>query len=404
MPATPRCGPTWGILSPVRSPRPSDLHGPAPSPGRDGTDTRVAALLLAVLLVTGGATGLGNLALDGVVGDGGTRTVYAATMAACLLAAVPLLVLRRIGQWQTFGLVLLGDAVYAVVALCIEDPVRYATPLMLLFPSVVAAWFLRPWMLAVNLLVTPLAVLVAMWSSYPDPVALAVQVAVHAGMLDLASVGVGVLRRRERRLLAATAALSRRDPLTGLANRRHLVEQAPRAWRQARREGVRLAAMVIDLDHFKQVNDVHGHAVGDAVLQSVARALADTVRPSDVLARLGGEELVVLGIVGDPGEAGRLAERLRLAVAGARTGDGHAVTASIGIALTRPVDGEDAAAALWWLIDRADAAMYVAKQGGRDQVAGSSPPRPRPMPDDERLGPPTVPGPALPGPAPADAG
>jgi diguanylate cyclase (GGDEF)-like protein len=383
---------------------PAGPHGlPLPA-ASGGTEGRVAALLLAVLLVTGGGMGLVNLALDGVIREGPARPVYAATMAACLLMAVPLLVRRRVGREQTFGLVLLGDLVYVVVALCTEDPVRYATPLMLLFPSLVAAWFLRPWMLAVNMVATPLAVLVAMWSSYPDPVALAVQVGVGAGMLDLVSFAVNVLRRRERRLLAAAEALVLRDPLTGLANRRHLVEQAPRTWRQARREGLRVAAMVIDLDHFKQVNDVHGHAVGDAVLQSVARALADTVRPSDVLARLGGEELVVLGIVGDPGEAGRLAERLRLAVAGARTGDGHAVTASIGIALTRPVDGEDAAAALWWLIDRADAAMYVAKQGGRDQVAGSSPPRPRPMPDDERLGPPTVPGPALPGPAPADAG
>ncbi len=383
---------------------PAGPDGRPPPAGRPGTESGVAAVLLAVLLLTGGGTGLVNLALDDVVRDGPGRPVYAATMAALVLLAVPLLVRRRIGRWQTFALVLLGDLVYVVVALCIDDPVRYATPLMLLFPALVAAWFLRPWMLAVNMVATPLAVLVAMWGSYPDPVALAVQVGVSAGMLDLVSFAVSLLRRRERRLLAAAEALVLRDPLTGLPNRRHLVEQAPRTWRQARREGLRVAAMVVDLDHFKQVNDVHGHAVGDAVLQSVARALADTVRPSDVLARLGGEELVVLGIVGDPGEAGRLAERLRLAVAGARTEDGHAVTASIGIALTRPVDGEDAAAALWWLVDRADAAMYAAKQGGRDRVAGFSPPRPRPTPDGERLGPPTVPGPALPGHAPSDAG
>jgi diguanylate cyclase (GGDEF)-like protein len=384
------------------SPRVPD--GQPSSAGRAGTEGRVAALLLAVLLVTGGAMGLVNLVLEGVVREGPGRRAYVATMAACLLLAVPLLVRRRIGRWQTFGLVLLGDLVHVVVALCSEDPVRYATPLMLLFPALVAAWFLRPWMLAVNMVAVPLAVLVALWSSYPDPVGLAVQVGVNAGLLDLVAVAVHVLRRRERRLLAAAEALTLRDPLTGLANRRHLVEQAPRTWRQARREGLQVAAMVIDLDHFKQVNDVHGHAVGDAVLQSVARALAATVRPSDLLARLGGEELVVVGLVGDPREAGRLGERLRLAVAAARTGDGHAVTASIGIALTRPVDGEDAAAALWWLLDRADAAMYEAKQAGRDRVAGFIPPRPRSTPDDERLGPPTVPGPALPGPAPSDAG
>jgi predicted signal transduction protein with EAL and GGDEF domain len=72
-----------------------------------------------------------------------------------------------------------------------------------------------------------------------------------------------------------------------------------------------------------------------------------------------------------------LAERLRIAVAGARTDDGHAVTASVGIAVARPVEGEDPVAALWRLIDRADAAMYVAKRSGRDRVALADRPRSR---------------------------
>src|SRR5439155_2477097 len=106
-----------------------------------------------------------------------------------------------------------------------------------------------------------------------------------------------------QRLLAATQALTLLDPLTGLFNRRHLVAQAPRLWRQARREGTRVAALVLDLDHFKRLNDAHGHAAGDAVLRSVARSLAASVRPTDVLARTGGEELVGLGLVGAPEEA-----------------------------------------------------------------------------------------------------
>ena len=83
-----------------------------------------------------------------------------------------------------------------------------------------------------------------------------------------------------------------------------------------------------------------------------------------------------MGLVGDQDEAAPLAERLRTAVAGSRTADGHAVTASVGIALTRPGDGEDAADALWRLVDRADAAMYEAKQQGRDRVASMWVPRP----------------------------
>jgi diguanylate cyclase (GGDEF)-like protein len=144
-------------------------------------------------------------------------------------------------------------------------------------------------------------------------------------------------------------------------------------WRQARREGSRVAAMVLDLDHFKQLNDAHGHAAGDAVLRTVASSLAATVRPTDVLARTGGEEMIVLGLVSDPAEAHRLAERLRAAVRTSRTDDGHSVTASIGIALARPVDGEDAADAMWRLVDRADGAMYEAKQAGRDRVAAVVP-------------------------------
>jgi diguanylate cyclase (GGDEF)-like protein len=205
------------------------------------------------------------------------------------------------------------------------------------------------------------------------------------GTLNGGALGVYVLRRRVQRLLVATRTLSHVDPLTGLFNRRYLVEQAPRLWRQARRDGTRVAAMVLDLDHFKRLNDAHGHAAGDAVLRAVAAALSATVRPTDVLARTGGEELVVLGLVSDPDEAARLAERLRTAVAGGRTPEGHTVTASIGIALTRPADGEDPTGALWRLIDRADAAMYEAKQQGRDRVAALWVPRARSAQPEETL-------------------
>jgi diguanylate cyclase (GGDEF)-like protein len=333
-----------------------------------GPEHRFAALTLAALLVAGGLIGTANLFVDGVLREGASRWLYGGAMALCMVAAVPLVVRKRAGRWHTFGLVLLGNLIYVVVVLSIDDPVHYATPLMLLFPAFVAAWFLGAWELAANMVVTTAACLVALWPSYDNSVALGIQVAVSAGTLNAGALGIYVLRRRVERLLVDTQTLSHLDPLTGLYNRRFLVEQAPRMWRQARRDGTRLAAMVLDLDHFKRLNDAYGHAAGDAVLRAVAASLGRTVRPTDVLARTGGEEIVVLGLVGDPDEAGRLAERLRAAVAGCRTEKGHAVTASIGVALTRPADGEDAAGALWRLIDRADAAMYEAKQAGRDRV------------------------------------
>ncbi|RBY82602.1 GGDEF domain-containing protein [Geodermatophilus sp. TF02-6] len=327
-----------------------------------------------------------DLLVDGVVRGGTARWVYGGSMLLCLALAGWLGLGRRVGRWETFGLVLLGDLGYVVVTRCLEDPVRHASPLMLLFPAFVAAWFCESWMLAVHMVATVGACLAALEPSYDSALELGVQVGVDATVLNAASAGVHVLRRRVQRLLRATQALSHQDPLTGLANRRLLVEQAPRVWRQARREGSRVAAMVLDLDHFKQLNDAHGHAVGDAVLRAVAASLSATVRPSDVLARVGGEELVVLGLVSDPAEAQRLAERLRSAVAAGRTDDGHSVTASIGIALVSPVDGEDAADAVWRLIDRADGAMYEAKQAGRDRVAAALP-RPRTAPEWEEATP-----------------
>ncbi len=340
----------------------------------------MAALTVAVLLVCGALLGSVNLLVDGVIRDGAPRGVYAATMALLVVVAVPLAVWQRIDRWTIFGLVLLGDLVYLVVALSITDPSLYATPLMMLLAAFVAAWFLEGWMLGVHLVVTPAVLAGALWGTYDSLTGLVVQVCVNAAVLDLAAAGVYLLRRRVQRLLAATQQLSLRDPLTGLGNRRHLEEQAGRIWRQARREGSRVVALVLDLDHFKRLNDTHGHAAGDAVLRAVAAALAAGVRPADVLVRLGGEELAVLGTVGDAAEANRLAERLRTAVAAARTADGHAVTASIGIALIRPADGEEAADGLWRLLDGADAAMYQAKQSGRDRVAAVLTPRPRTAP------------------------
>jgi diguanylate cyclase (GGDEF)-like protein len=342
-----------------------------PGVSGEGPETRLAAFCLAALLTVGAGLGSLNLFIDGVLRPGATRPLYAATMLLLLTLAVVLVQLQHVTAGTTAALVLVGDLVYVVVAASVTDPLLYASPLMLLFCCAAAAWFLGPRMLAAHMLLVVVACAAALGGSYPDTAALVVQVTVNAAVLDLVTLGVFVLRRRVQRLLAHTLALSSTDPLTGLANRRSLVEQAPRIWRQARRDGQRVAALVLDLDHFKRLNDAFGHAAGDAVLRGVAAALGETVRPADVLARTGGEELVVLGLVSDPSEARHLAERLRLAVAGTGGGPQRQVTVSIGVALSRPGYGEDPTDALWKLIDRADAAMYQAKQDGRDRVVVS---------------------------------
>ncbi len=352
------------------------------------SEGRLAARTVAALLVIGGLMGSINLFVDGVLREGAGRFAYAATMATLLVLGTSIGTRGRVSPRHTFALVLVGDVIYLVVVLCIHDPLRYATPLMLLFPALVAAWFLELRQLVVHMVVTGAVCLAALWPSYDDTVGLAVQVGVSAGMLDAAALGVFMLRRRVQRLLVATEKLTRLDPLTGLFNRRYLVEQAPRIWRQARRDGTRVTAMVLDLDHFKRLNDQFGHAVGDRVLNAVARSLQGTVRPADVLARTGGEEMVVLGLVADAAEAQQLAERLRTAVSAGHTVDGYGVTASVGLAVSRPEDGEDAVAALWRLVDRADAAMYEAKRLGRDRVATAVLPRARvPRPEETRAWP-----------------
>jgi diguanylate cyclase (GGDEF)-like protein len=344
---------------------------------REGDD-RLTARCLAAVLVGGSALGSVNLLIDGVLLGGAYRAAYAATMLLLSVLGVLLAVRRRAGPRTGPALVLVGDLVYVVVAATTTDPLLYAPLLMLLFTCAAAAWFLGPRMLVGHMLLVVGACATALWSTYSDSAALVVQIIVNAAGLNLVTVGVFVVRRRVQRLLVHTQALSSTDPLTGLANRRGLVDQAPRLWRQARREGQRVAALVLDLDHFKRLNDAFGHAAGDEVLCTVAGALSATVRPSDVLARTGGEELVVLGLVSDPAEAGQLAERLRRAVSA--SSPSRQVTASIGVALVRPGDGEVAADGLWRLIDRADVAMYEAKQSGRDRVSiatGASVPRPR---------------------------
>lgn len=162
--------------------------------------------------------------------------------------------------------------------------------------------------------------------------------------------------------LAAMQQQAATDGLTGLPNRRSLDALMDAQLAMAQREGRPFSVLMLDLDHFKAVNDTHGHAVGDAALRGFAQRIQGQLRRSDVCARYGGEEFCVVL----PGTAAALAldtgERLRLAVAGAPLAPGVAVTVSVGTATWRT--GDDAAT----LIARADAALYAAKRAGRDRV------------------------------------
>lgn len=184
------------------------------------------------------------------------------------------------------------------------------------------------------------------------------------------SLRMGALARQRDRMKA----LAERDPLTGLPNRRAMAPVLPRRIDEAQALGKPLALVFVDLDRFKQVNDTHGHAVGDAVLVEVGRRLASQLRGGDMVARHGGEEFVMLVPGADAAEAAAVAERLRrlLAETPVETAAGALpVTASFGYAVLRP-DDPGGSAGVAALIARADAAMYRAKQNGRNRVEGDA--------------------------------
>ena len=175
------------------------------------------------------------------------------------------------------------------------------------------------------------------------------------------------VRQRTQELQRANQALemqARSDPLTGLLNRRGLEGQFDFAIALARRSGWPLSLLTVDVDHFKRVNDTHGHGAGDQVLQGLARTLQQRLRRSDVAARIGGEEFVAL--LPDTGlkEAQATADALRLAVAAQEYPQVGHITISLGVSALRGGD-EDGASAL---LQRADAALYQAKGEGRNRV------------------------------------
>ncbi|MEB3329639.1 MAG: GGDEF domain-containing protein [Candidatus Sericytochromatia bacterium] len=156
------------------------------------------------------------------------------------------------------------------------------------------------------------------------------------------------------------------DPLTTLPNRRGWEAMLGREMRLAERHGVPLTVLVLDVDHFKQFNDHHGHAAGDALLKAIARQLRSAGRTTDFVARYGGEEFVVLLPHTDREGGLRAATKLLEAVRGVSAlpeGRGEPVSASIGLA-TWPADTASATE----LLPDADRAMYRAKRAGRDRV------------------------------------
>ena len=186
-------------------------------------------------------------------------------------------------------------------------------------------------------------------------------------------------------LVDALCDLSSRDALTTLANRRQFEIEVGRELARVARAGEAALVLMVDIDHFKSVNDTHGHAAGDEVIKAVALALLDCVRPMDTVARLGGEEFAII-LPNCPADFGQtVAERIRARVEGLAvemaTGRVVSVTISLGGAFAPP--WVRSTASLW--IDRADQQLYRAKTSGRNRACLEQPAVPQVSAEEKNL-------------------
>jgi diguanylate cyclase (GGDEF)-like protein len=160
------------------------------------------------------------------------------------------------------------------------------------------------------------------------------------------------------------------DPLTGAFNRRYMEARLAEALEAGRRRPLPVSLLILDIDHFKRVNDEHGHKTGDAVLQGVVGVMRRRARAVDLLFRMGGEEFVLLLPDTREEDALAVADELRQAIAATPLLDGRAITASIGVGAARAGDSVDS-----W-IRETDAALYAAKEAGRNRVQARGAARP----------------------------
>jgi diguanylate cyclase (GGDEF)-like protein len=169
--------------------------------------------------------------------------------------------------------------------------------------------------------------------------------------------GFSLLSNRQRTQLVQ---LATKDPLTGAGNRRHLDNKLKEVVNTHRRSGAAASMLIFDLDHFKKVNDVHGHRVGDQILVRITEIVNLRIRVTDGLYRIGGEEFVVVLEGQELERAGHLAEQLRTLVLANELVPDQSVTISLGVAELKPNESE-----IDWM-HRADEALYRAKRAGRN--------------------------------------
>lgn len=306
--------------------------------------------------------------------------------AAGALGIAPFAVLRVMnGDWIAaavdvllmLGIVILGIIVYrtrkvrhaalAISVLCVGGVVAtvyFSGPQQVYwaYPAMMAIFYLIRPLEAVLLSLTMIAILMPRFLPAVDGLE-TTTVFITIIVMSAFGYAFAVVTNRQREALIN---LATKDPLTGAGNRRALDAKLAEVVAKRRRQPLTASLIMLDLDHFKSVNDAHGHATGDEILKSLTEIINLRIRITDSLFRIGGEEFVVVLDGLNLARAEHLAEQLRTLVEANELVPNHGVTISLGVAELRPAETSRA-----WL-DRADAAMYDAKRRGRNITALAS--------------------------------
>ncbi|MFI5958981.1 GGDEF domain-containing protein [Cryptosporangium sp. NPDC051539] len=237
---------------------------------------------------------------------------------------------------------------------------RHQLGLLLLVPILYSAYYLNNRMLAATLAVAIAGNAVSM-ARPPLGVYASAEIVFFTIVAALVSLTVKRLRREVERLVILLARDASTDPLTGALNRRSFDEVFRAALADSVQTGRPVALVVFDVDHFKTINDTHGHAAGDRILCDVTEILRQCCRSTDYVGRLGGDEFALLMPGADSEEGAAIAERLR---SGLAHGSGGGATLSVGVA-SAPAGGVTVAE----LTAAADQALYSAKRMGRNRIA-----------------------------------
>ena len=323
-----------------------------------GVDTTLMARFAAALFAAGGAMGLLTVALphEAEMREPG---VVAASGMALIVALLVLAGRRRITVRNLEAIVVLGTLLVSA-AIYYAGSVTTTYAWFYLWVALYAAYFFERARAALQIVIVALAYALVLLTK-PQVHGALESWLVATGTLAMAAFLFAIVRDRVGSLLERLGEAATTDPLTGLANRRGFATQFELELERGERSGEPFGVIVGDLDHFKAINDRFGHAVGDEVLEAVARLLGGSARRIDTVARIGGEEFALLLPSTDSRGAFMLAEKLRAAIREAPHSRG--LTMSFGVT-SYPADGHT----VEQLLRRADESLYAAKALGRDRA------------------------------------